>query len=79
MQTIIQLNTKRDAISILQELSQNQWKGDFFRPEYIKVNESGPPHNKKFEYKVEVKLNFKTIISIDNTDSFGNVRTFSAS
>ncbi len=57
---IIQLDTKQDAISILQDLSQKQWRGDFFRPEYIKVNESGLPPNKIFEYKVEVKLNFKS-------------------
>ncbi len=65
--SIIQLNTKQNAISILQDLSHNQWKGDFFRPEYIKVNESGQPPNKIFEYKVEVELNFKTIISSDNS------------
>lgn len=64
--SITQLDTKQDAISILQDLSQKQWRGDFFRPEYIKVNESGLPPNKIFEYKVEVKLNFKTIISSDN-------------
>ncbi len=74
--SIIQLNTKRDAISILQELSQNQWKGDFFRPEYINVNESGPPHNKKFEYKVEVKLNFETIINrYDNFEILKDLKT----
>ncbi len=65
--SIIQLNTKQDAISILQDLSQKQWRSDVFRPEYIKVNESGPPHDKIFEYKVEVKLNFENIMSIDSS------------
>ncbi len=65
--SIIELNTKQNAISILQDLSHKQWRRDVFRPEYIKVNESGPPQNKKFEYKVVVELNFKNIISIDNS------------
>lgn len=63
----IKLNTRQDAISILQGLSLKQWRNDVFRPEYIKVNESGPPNDKIFEYKVEVKLNFGTIISIDSS------------
>lgn len=65
--SIIQLNIKQNAVGVLQDLCQKQWRSEYLRPEYILVNQSGPPHDPLYEYKVTAKLNFKTLLFVDSS------------